>query len=211
MKQIFLASDFRYVASSIAKKIVDISNHKCSFIVTAIRDKERESVPWHEENKLKMLELGLAFDEYDLAGKSRDQVALDLDKYSTIYLEGGNPLYLLKAAIDCGFGDYLKKRLGTDLILIGMSAGSVVLGIDTAGSERPGHMAIDNGLGSTEGLGIVNFCIMPHWGKSNKKDDYRKSKIPSSYNEQYPSILLSDNQYVEVENGWCKIIDITKE
>jgi len=50
---------------------------------------------------------------------------------------------------------------------------------------------------------------MPHWGSINFKNMYLKNRIEIAYKEnQVPLILLTDNQYIIVEENNFKIIDV---
>lgn len=132
----------------------------------------------------------------------------DLAGYTSIYVEGGNTFFLMQEAGKNNFGSYLKKRLTTGMLYISESAGSVCAGADIAANSRPGKSLIEYPLSTTAGFGLVNFCIIPHWGQADKKSDHLTYKIPQSYHEDYPYLLLNNYQYVVVVDDWFKIVSV---
>lgn len=212
MKHLFLTSQVQHVASSIAKKLGNLTASKAVFIDTAIHARAHTDaeLSWHYANKAKLAEAGFNFDIYDIKGKSQTDLERDLANYSIMYVEGGDPFYFQKAAEENNFGEYLAKRLAQGLIYLGTSAGSIVVGPDTASVSRPGKTPDKQGLSSTKGLGIVNFVVMPHWGDPEKSSTYFAHKLPTSYQEDYPYIMLSDHQYIEVTGDSFQLVDVSK-
>jgi peptidase E len=97
------------------------------------------------------------------------------------------------------------------MIYISESAGSVVMGPDIAANSRPGKSLQNYDLPNSNGFNIINFAIMPHWGQKEKREDYLTYKIPQSYKEDLPYILLNNNQYLEVQDDWYKIVDVSNK
>jgi len=213
MKHLFLTSKFHHVASNIATKLSNSQKQHLVFIVTPFKYRVFKEVEldWHYANLKAMEENGITFDLYDISGKSEADLARDLAKYESLYVEGGSPFFFMQESLKNNFGEYIKKRLEDGMVYISESAGSVVAGADISANSRPGKSYKDYQLDGTKGFGFVNFVILPHWGQESKESDYLNYKIPQSYNEDFPIILLSNNQYVEVVGDQFKIIDITKE
>lgn len=212
MKRLFLCSQVYHVAESIAETLGSDVRGKMVFIDTCVRDKVRPSdqMEWHENNKKSLRKAGFTYDIYDISGKSAADIRQDLDEYETMYVEGGNTFYLLLKSQENGFGEYVNKRVESGMIYIGTSAGAIIAGPDTASGSRPGKSPEDYSLADTAGFGIVNFVIMPHWGDESKRELYAQYKIPLSYGLRQPFVLLNDDQYVEVKDDWCRIVDVTK-
>lgn len=203
--KLFLASKFHLVADSIASNLSAAQKSKIVFVETAIKYREFKGgeLAWHYANKEAMQRLGMRFDTYDIRGKSTGDLAHDLGQYATIYVEGGNTGFLMQEAEKCSFGGYLHKRVAEGMVYISESAGSVCAGADIAANSRPGKSHLDYDLDSTAGFGLVNYCIVPHWGQPSKKADHLTYKIPQSYKADYPYILLTNYQYLAVtDNGW---------
>jgi dipeptidase E len=213
MKRLFLASQFYVSGKSIGVKIPDDLKKNTVFITTSIKYRvfKESELDWHYKNRATLAESGFIWKDYDITGKSYSDLVRDLAKYNVIYVEGGNTTYLLQQAQKNEFPKYILDRVNNGMIYVSESAGSVIAGPDIYANSRPGKAPIDYGLTDTKGFGLVNFAILPHWGMEDKKPDYSSHKIPQSYNEQFPYILLTNNQYIEVTNDWYKIIDVTKK
>lgn len=213
MKRLFLCSQFYHVADSIETALVDEKKRSTVFIDTCLHDREWDvtKLDWHMNNRKRLVDIGLPFDVYDISGKSRRQIESDLDKYDVMYIEGGNTFYLLLKSLENDFGEYVRRRVEKGMIYISTSAGSIIMGPDIASASRPGKSKVDYNLVNTKSFGVVDFVVHPHWGDPKKKDDYQNYKIPNSYAEDYPYILLTDNQYVEVVDDIYRIVDVTKE
>lgn len=211
--KLFLASKFHFVAEDIAGKLSDEQKQKVVYITTPFKYRvfKESELDWHYHNLDAMKKYGYQYDFYDIIGKSRGDIEHDLAEYQTMYVEGGNPFFFMQEAYKNDFSTYIKKRLAAGMIYIGESAGSVCAGIDIAANSRPGKSLVDYDVPNSSGFGLVNFVILPHWGQESKKDDYFAYKIPQSYHVDYPYILLNNNQYVDVQDDWINIVDVTKE
>lgn len=208
--KLFLTSKFHQVAQDIARKLSDTQKQKVAYITTPFKYREfnDSELSWHYNNLEAMKKYGYKYDFYDILGKTIDDIEHDLNKYQTLYVEGGNPFFFMQEAYKNHFGDYLKKRLKTGMIYLSESAGSVVAGADIAANSRPEKSLANYDLPNSQGFNFVNFSILPHWGQESKKADYLAYKIVQSYREDFPYILLTNTQYIEVEDDWYKIIDI---
>jgi dipeptidase E len=128
-----------------------------------------------------------------------------------MYVEGGNSYYLLQESQKNNFGEYVKKRVGEGMIYIGTSAGSVIMGPDIEPVRREETTPLAPDLKGTKAYNIVNFVIMPHWGSEDRRSLYSDYRIQHIYHEDFPYVLLTDNQYIEVQDDWFTIVDVTKE
>ncbi len=212
MKHLFLTSKFHYVAEDIARKLSDEQKQKVVYVTTPFgyRKFNEKELVWHYNNLDAMKKYGYNYEFYDISGKTSQDIENDLANYSTVYVEGGSAFYFMQEALKNNFGDYVKNRLESGMIYISESAGSVCAGIDIAANSRPGKSLEDYDLPNSNGFNIINFAILPHWGQEDKKPDYFDYKIPRAYNENFPYILLANNQYIEVNDDCYKIIDVTK-
>lgn len=209
--KLYLTSKFHHVAHDIADKLSLEQKQNVVYITTPFKYRQfKESeLDWHYCNLKAMQKYGYKYDFYDIIGKTNSDFERDLAKYQAMYVEGGNPFFFMQEALKNNFGDYLKKRLNFGMIYVSESAGSVCAGIDIAANSRPGKSVADCDLPDSDGFGFVNFAILPHWGQQSKQSDYFAHKIPQAYKEDFPYILLANNQYVEATDDWYKIVDVT--
>lgn len=209
----YLCSEFSYVASSVAKKLGDDIHKPAVFLMTPLSDKKRsdQELDFHYKNKEALKNIGINYDFYDIVGKSESEIINDLDKYELMYVEGGNPFFLLQESRKNNFAQYLQERVNNGLIYISTSAGSLIMGRDIESVSRPGKTAKDYGVTDTTAFNTVNFNIHPHWGKPSKHDLYMDYKIPQSYQDDYPYILISNDQYIEVDGDWHYLVDVRND
>lgn len=211
MKHLFLTSEIQHVANDIGFKIDDKLKANAVFINTAIRDKVHTQLEWHHNCKANMEVAGFRFDEYDITNKTHDQIIADLSKYDCMYVEGGNSYYLLQESQKSGFDKFVKERVEEGMIYLSTSAGTVIAGPDIEPVRQDSRAALAPDLKGTKGWGLTNFVVMPHWGQEKRRELYSSYRMKHIYQEDYPYILISDNQYVEVQDDWYKIVDVNKD
>ncbi|EKD61987.1 MAG: Peptidase E [uncultured bacterium] len=207
MKRLFLTSAVHGVAHDIAKRVNLSKGNKLVFIDTAA-EVVTGNKNWLKKDRRALVKAGFNITDYTLAGKKKSQLEKDLASFDYIYLSGGDTFYLLEQSQKSGFASLVK-----DLVLkrgktyIGTSAGSII-----AGEMVPGYLADKNlKLKNRNGYGFVNFTIMPHWGDPDFKDRYLKTRLKTVYKKgQGPFILLTNNQYIHVQDKCVEIINITK-
>ena len=207
MKHLFLTSSVHAVALDIAKKADLSKNNKLVFIDTAAEVAEGDK-EWLKNDRQALVDAGFEVTDYSITNKSKDELETYLPKFDYIYLSGGNTPYLLRQSQKSGFVSVIK-----DLILkkgktyIGTSAGSII-----AGPRLPVYLLDDDKSVNVEGLkgyGFVNFTVLPHWGSKDFREKYLGGRLEIVYKEdQVPLLLLTDNQYVHVQDDQVEIVDV---
>jgi len=124
------------------------------------------------------------------------------------YLSGGNTFYLLLQARKSGFDKFVRKFMDNGGIYIGTSAGSIAAAPDVYVARKNKHEPYVNELKTFEGFNLVDFVVFPHWGSEDFKDDYLNERTKTGYVEGNKIILLTDTQYIMVEDDMYKIIDV---
>lgn len=211
MKRLFLTAEVQYVAQSIGAKLDALTKENAVFITTALKDKIHTNLEWHYENKCQMEKAGFHFDEYDITGKTNQELVSDLSSYAAMYIEGGNSFFLLQESQKNGFGEFVKKRVEEGMVYLSTSAGTVIAGptIEPVYQESRAILAPD--LNGFEGYRLVDFVVMPHWGQEKRRDLFNNYRVKHIYNLDSPYILLNNHQYVEVKDNNYRIIDIFKK
>ena len=203
--ELFLTSSVHAVAHDIAKK-VDLSRvNKLVFIVTAAELKEGD-MTWLYNDRQALVDAGFDVTDYTITGKTREQIEKDLNGYHFIYLSGGDTAYLLQQSQRSGFVSLIRELVqNKGKVYIGTSAGSII-----AGPRLPDYFPKEGlELQNENGYGLVNFTLLPHWGSEKFKDRYLGGRLNITYKEdQVPLLLLTDNQYVHVQDDQFKIIDV---
>jgi len=211
MTKLFLASEIDVVAKHIAKKLAKPANqYKTVFIPTAaeadIGDKQ-----WIITNRQGLVDAGFNLFDYTLTDKTPEQIETDLKNVDIFHLNGGNMFYLLLQARKSGFDKFIKKQVNQGKVYIGSSADSIIAASDISVTRVFRDRPFKKKLKNFKALNLVNFVIFPHWGKDDFKDEYLSKRISYAYQQDSPIILLSDYQYIQVEDNNYKIVDIRKE
>lgn len=200
-----------FLASIAANVIDDIITHlpkvpkelSLAFIPTA-SEVETGDLWWLRQDKDKLKELDFNIVEFSVTGMDYQQVKKKLENIDVIFIAGGNTFYLLDQTIKSGFDKVLQER-GDDLLYIGSSAGSSMVGsginLDKLDDSSKAPDLKSNGLK------LVDLAILPHWGSQKFRDGYRES-FETLYTENYKIITITDQQYLLVEGDDYKIIQV---
>ena len=86
-----------------------------------------------------------------------------LDAVDAVFVEGGSPFFLLQAMRESGFDSAVTQAVRGGLPYVGMSAGAVVAGPDLEPLSTTSNTALGPRLRSTEGLGLVDAVVFPHY------------------------------------------------
>jgi dipeptidase E len=212
MRRLFLASEINRVAHDIAKRIgKDPKTLKTAFINTAAEAKDDPNPQFLNKNRNGLVEAGFNLFDYTLTDKTSDQIQEDLEGCDIIHVNGGVTPYLLLQARKSGFDKFIKKFVDEGGIYLGSSAGSIIVSPDIYIRLKEESEKYKEELKTFEGLSLVNFIIFPHWGRDKDKDPYLDFIIPNAYVTGNKIILLTDTQYVLVEDDMYQVIDVGDE
>ena len=211
MKKLFLTSSVDCVIKDIIKYL-DKPPSKMSlvFIDTAAEVEEGDK-QWLKDDRNSLKEVGFNLFDYTITGKKEDEIRGQLKDVDVIYIEGGNTFYLLEKIKESGLDKIVHEHVNNCKIYIGTSAGSIVAGPDIYPSYCIENVEKAPNLKDYKGLGLVNFVILPHWGSYYFRDLYLDKRLEHAYTEEHKIILLTDYQYVRVQDDWYQIIDVKKE
>lgn len=209
MKHLFLASAANEVADDIAKKIGK-KGLKLAFIMTA-SEVEKGDLWWLRADREALVRTGFKVTDYTFTDKTKVDVVNDLKNMDVIFISGGNTFYLLQQLQQSNSIDVIRKFVEDGKIYIGSSAGSVVAGPNIYAAGCGDDISLAPRLNGYNGLNLVDFVIHPHWGSNSFKEAYTNGFINFAYNENQKNILLTNNQYIEINDSIYKIIDTTSK
>lgn len=210
MKKLILTSSVNRVAKHVTEHH-DMTKNKLAFIYTAAEvEVGGHEADWNQNDRHALVAAGFNVFDYTLTDKTKDVLQTDLAEADVLYFSGGNTFYLLQQSIKSGFIDIVEDLISNQgKVYMGTSAGSII-----AGPKLPeylldlGEEMIDEKLLEATGYGLVNFTILPHWGSQSFKKRYLESRLEIIYSrEQAPLVLLTDTQFVVVENESMKIVN----
>jgi dipeptidase E len=142
------------------KKLFDKTNPRIGYIPSA-SDPERK---YYKERKSFYNQLGMDLDVYFELDKEwkLDLLELLLD-CDAIHLSGGNTYYFLHWLRIRNMMDTLIQYVSRGGVLIGVSAGSILMTPDISTSELCGDEVME-GETDFSGLKLVDFSFVPHFG-----------------------------------------------
>ncbi len=209
MKRLFLASSIDQTAKDIARKIgKNTKKLKTAFIKTAAEAADPKNMKWLESDRKGLTDAGFDLFDYTITDKTVEQIEKDLGDCDIIHVNGGNTFYLLLQARKSGFDKFIKRFVESGGIYIGSSAGSIIASPNIVIARKKKHEDFAAKLKTFEGFGLVDFIVFPHWANNLFKDDYLNEGLKASYVTGNKIILLTDDQYVLVEDGMYRVVDI---
>ena len=154
---------------------------------------------WMYVDRNKLIQLGFKVSDFDLVNKKESEVREALSKTDIVFVGGGNAYYLLENVRKSSFDKVVKELLAKDLIYIGSSAGSVILGPNIEPMKYLDDPSKAPNLSDYKGLNLINFIILPHYNQ--KKYDKAYNKLNEKYKDLYKLKPLNDNQAIIITSG----------
>ncbi len=207
MKKIFLTSSGKFVAKDVAERIGK-KGLKLLFVITASEPKKDNDLSWQDKDRNALVEAGFDVEDYTFTGKTKVDIENKLDQIDVLYVSGGNVFYLLQQIQQTGCADVIRNFVNKGKIYIGTSAGSIVAGPDIYPTYNLDRVEKAPKLKGYVGLGLVDVVVLPHWGSEHFKDRYLNQRLEHTYNMDNKIILLTDKQYLLVENDFYKIVEV---
>lgn len=160
--------------------------------------------------------LGFDFEELDLRDYFGKEAELEekLKDFGVVMCAGGNTFILRRAMRSSGLDKILQKRLRDDSILYGgWSAGACVTAHslkELARGDLPGPDVVPDNYPIKEtiweGLGLVDFLVVPHCNMEWFKDD-AEIIIQNLEKSKAPYYALNDGQVVIVNGNKVKVLE----
>lgn len=200
MKTIILASSGQFLASNNVDQYLPkpLRESKILYVTTASNNATDRN--FIDETKKMFEELGASYTEFDIVGKSEEELEKALSNADIIYIEGGNTFYLLKAIRETGFNKLIKEAVNHGVIYWGVSAGSyvacpsIIVAAWRAERER-------FGVTDLTALNLVPFVVKAHYKPEMLEVLKEKSK-----DLQYPLHILNDEQAIVVRDGMDEFV-----
>jgi dipeptidase E len=212
MTHLFLTSSIGIpgVGESIRASLGHDKNLKTSFISTPVEGEfDKSDLSWVEEEKNGLSKNGFEIFDYTITGKNLMQIKEDLKDIDVLYISGGNNFYLKEKSNESGFDEFVKEFVATGKIYIGTSCGSQIMSKDMSSILSMTDLDLLSSPVDTQGFGLVDFTIIPHWGSDDFKDNrLSQISIDQMFSSSSPLIALNNFEYVEVVDDQYRIIDV---
>jgi dipeptidase E len=201
MKTLILTSSGKLIAANELDEFLPkpLSTSKILYVTTA--SKKVTSTDYIERQKQSMDKLNFSYTEYDITGKSKQELKKVLSGYDVVYVEGGNTFYLLKSVRESGFEEVIKELLPNGLVYIGTSAGSYIAcpSIIMATWSKKGFDRC--GITDFKGMELAPFLMKAHYVPEMKELLEEKSK-----DLDLPMRVLNDDQAMVIRDEKIQLI-----
>lgn len=215
MQHLFLTSSIgiKGVGESIRRSLGHDRTLKTAFIITPVEgDSDQDDLSWVQEDRDGLNNNGFITFDYSITNKSKAQIQQDLKDIEVLYISGGNEFYLKEKSNENNFGDIVRELVGSNVIYIGTSAGSIITGTDMSALQQLSDIEPLKKPLDTTGYGLVSFTVLPHWGSDNFKERWLSQKsFDYAFSESSPLIALNNYQYIEVVGDTWQIVDVRSE
>ncbi len=185
---------------AIKQELLNLVDHdlskKVAVVTTASPGKHHDLYP--KQSKEAFQELG--FDFVFFHDFEEDKTSL-LHECDVIFLCGGDPYELLHYMKISEADRFIRSRINTDLVIIGNSAGTVVLGPSLDLVEYITPDLCPKGFVDDRGLGLVKDYIMVHADNPKAFDQDESFDLHRKVSEfcklyKAPVLMLKDSDYV---------------
>lgn len=199
--KLILASDLSFLLKY-GYKLTGISKNemKIGHITTAYKV-SRSNIEFFKKVSEIIKENGYDMEDFDIEGKTKEEIKDFFKDKNVIHIEGGNTFYLLKAIRETGFADILKELLDEGRVYIGTSAGSYIM--------CPTIEVSDWNPDGKDRFGVTDFTALnyvPFFLKVHYKDEQEETVRKGIKTLKYPIHILKDGQGMFCEDGVCKFI-----
>jgi dipeptidase E len=147
--------------------------------------------------------LGYVVDEIDLAEVTGEMLEQRLRENDVIYVQGGNPYWLLKEARESGFMDIVPKLINEGMPYVGKSAGAYILSPAVVVPEWLGGNWRRFDVEDTRGMGIVDFVWAAHY-----VDEYDQILKKEAGNVGFEVRAITNDQAILVEGDSIRTIGV---
>jgi len=178
---------------------IPVREFRIGYVITAA--KVSTNIVFLETHRRAMTEGGYAYEEFDIEGKSEEEMLRFFEDKNVVHLEGGNSFFLMRIIRESGFEKVLRILLERGLVFIGTSAGAYVMCPDLLVSTWGRHTNKRFGLEGIEALNYVPFCLKVHY--TDRMAEELKERVKSL---PCPLRILRDGQGIYVHDGKCTFV-----
>ncbi len=205
MKSLFLSSYFTEVKDLFVDYIKDNTKERTvTFIPTAANPEELKFFVDSDMDQL--LKCGFKVEVLDISLHTEILIEKQINKNEFLFISGGNTFYLLQEIKRKNVDRIIKDFIDDHKTYIGSSAGSVILSKNISYIDRMDDKTIAKELHNNDSIGIIDFCILPHY----KCEPFKKvaDEIYEEYMKKTDIRALTNNQaIIYVNDGFITIGD----
>lgn len=168
--------------------------------------KNSSTSEWVIEDNEGLEKLGFNIEEIDIEGKTESELLGLLKDKDIIYVQGGDPFFLLKHIRLSGFDNVVKELMQKGVIYVGFSAGTYIAcpSLEMALWHKPERER--HGITDLTGMDLVPMLICVHFEESR-----REAYLQGMKSTKYQTKILNDEQSLLFKDGKCELVGNRKE
>ena len=201
MKKLILASSNQFITNDSVNSFLPKPLNQSNILYVTTASKQNDNANYYVDlTRKKMDALNLTYTEFDITGKSEEELKHALASNDIVYVEGGSTFYLLKAIRKTSFVKILKEAIENGLVYWGVSAGSYIacpsIIMATWSNEYDRC-----GLTDWTAMSLVPFLVKAHYTPENLEFFTEKAKdLP------LPLRVLNDQQALLVNDDGIRLL-----
>jgi dipeptidase E len=208
MKTIILTSKDNQIATTELDEFLPkpLSRSRVLYITTGL--KKSSDLVYIEQQKQIMNKLNFSYIEYDINGKSKEELKKALSNVDVVYVVGGSTFYLLKSVRESGFDEVLKELLPKGLVYIGLSAGAYIACPSIIMKTWSNRNSDRFGITDFTAINLVPFLVKAHYKPEMKELLEEKSKsldLPIRVLNNEQALVIRDEK-IQLIGGGDEII-----
>jgi dipeptidase E len=195
--RIYLTSTFANVVQNFIKDFsLTPTTIKVAFVENA-SDPYPEH-PWTQKDKDSLINNAFQVKEIDIRNIQSSELRNQINDADVIFIAGGNTAYLFQIAQQSGLYEIIRELKDSDKIFVGSSAGSILAGpsvepIYESDKKELAELGHDINLTNLDGIGLVDFIVLPHTNKESYKKEFEEHVIPN-FGDGFKFKMLTDDE-----------------
>ena len=158
---------------------------------------DHDTVMGIDEAQIEADKLGFEVDVLDIAQETEEVIKEKLNHTPILYISGGNTFYLLQELKRKHLLPHIKKRIDEGMLYLGESAGAIITASDIEYNQIMDDKNIAIDLTNYSALNLVDFAIVPHYGKFPFEES--SEKTVQIYQSKLNLLPLTNSQAVIVD------------
>jgi dipeptidase E len=152
----------------------------------------------------------MIIDELDIATASQETIRDKIAECDCIFVEGGNTFFLLQEMKRSGADNIISEHVLSGKIYIGASAGSMLVSKNIEYAKHLDNPAAAPGLnGDFSALGLVDFCVVPHF--TNPPFKKAGEAIVKAYSDKLNLRPISNDQAIVVDGDRAETLTVERK
>jgi Peptidase E len=151
------------------------------------------------EDRIRLINMGYDVIDIDITNIDKNTISSKLKNIDALFVSGGNVFYLMQQIRKKNVEKEISNFINSEKLYIGASAGGCICSPVIEPYKLLDNMEEAKELSNLNGLNIINFVILPHYGKEKYMHLY--DEILEQYKDQYKLVFLRDDEALVLKSN----------